>query len=604
MRCTPCFLRRSTALAAVLTIALGAPGCMPAGEADAIGAEESIINGTRETGYPEVVAVYWQMGSTAGGLCTGTVIGPYAILTAKHCVFSENPDGSHTLVPAANFYVIETDDINSGDIMPGDVNQVFEVRTTPGSNIDSDVSNGRDIAILILRDAIDVAPRGVATGGPSIGENVTAVGFGRTSTTDTMSAGVKYRGAMRVSMVGTYQILAGAAPSGGGWTCQGDSGGPLIDAAGNVTGITSYGFDRSCRVDDSVFVRVTAFRSLIDSALAFVPPCTPSGETCNGLDDDCDGTPDDGIGCIEPGNACTESRECSRGTCEDVGGAMLCTRSCFPDSPMGCPTGLYCEVTGCGSGRCIPGAVGGAPDGTACTADTDCASGHCPTLRAGRYCGTACCPMFDVHCADPTAVCDLIPGAMGAGACVPAELAMGPRPFGSPCTVCDPAASSFCPIGYHCSAGACVVGDLAPPGGRCASASDCRDGLECVEGACASACDPAATDACPLGTSCEPEAGMNVCVPPGVSLGEACMTNADCRSMICATVCTTLCDTVACPSGFECVPVGEYMACLPPGAGRPVSGGCAASPAGARAPLGVALVLAALALAKSRARRR
>src|SRR5262245_46609450 len=91
-------MRSFFGLALALSLSL-VPACAPVTSAEV--AEESIINGTRVTGtYPSVVAVYWQMGTTAGGLCTGTVIGPYAILTAKHCVFNENADGSYTAVPA------------------------------------------------------------------------------------------------------------------------------------------------------------------------------------------------------------------------------------------------------------------------------------------------------------------------------------------------------------------------------------------------------------------------------------------------------------------------------------------------------------------------
>ncbi|HJL29503.1 MAG TPA: hypothetical protein RMI62_10550, partial [Polyangiaceae bacterium LLY-WYZ-15_(1-7)] len=50
---------------------------------ETIGSTEApIINGTRETGFPEVVAVVRvnSRGSIVG-LCTGTVIGPRTVLT-------------------------------------------------------------------------------------------------------------------------------------------------------------------------------------------------------------------------------------------------------------------------------------------------------------------------------------------------------------------------------------------------------------------------------------------------------------------------------------------------------------------------------------------
>jgi hypothetical protein len=604
---------------ALLLSAVCSFGCAPS-EVEV--SRAPIINGMRETGYPEVVAVYWMSGASAGGLCSGTVIGPYAILTAKHCVFEETATGYRAVAPS-EFFVLVGDDLNS----PGGVSEVHyvaEVRTTPGSDVNADVENGYDIAVLLLRDRITVTPREVATSGPVRGEAATIVGFGRTSTVDPDSAGVKYRGETRIDMVGTRQLSA----LGSSGTCQGDSGGPIFDPAGRVTGITSYGFGRCETRFPSVFVRTAAFRSLITDALAFVPPCEPTGETCNGIDDDCDGTIDDGLGCAPIGSPCTDSSECLRSTCEDLGdGTRICTGTCFIDAPRDCPAGLYCRVNGCGSGLCAPGAPGAGATGAPCTSDGECASGYCAPLRSGSVCAAPCCPDGGIFCGDPTLVCDLVPGGDGRGACVPPELASGPRAFGSPCMaddeclsgrcadpgeycteVCD--ASTPCPLGYRCSsrdgAGTCLLGELAPTGGPCSTPDDCRDAsAACVEGVCAGACD-GSEGSCPDGFACTASSAGDVCLRPGAGLGDACMTNEECRSGICTPLgCTIICDALTCPEGFACQPAGAASACLRP----QTSGGCSAlrrgsAHGGSLAALGLVAAALGLLVGRRRADRR
>jgi MYXO-CTERM domain-containing protein len=496
--------RRALPLAILLAVSCAPP--------DTGVGEEAIVNGVRETGHPEVVAVYWSASPTAGGLCTGTVIGPYAVLTAKHCVFEEIAPGTHRAVPASDFVVVVGHDLDS---MSGitSVHRVLEVRTTPGSDIDADVMNGADIAILLLDDDIGVAARGYATSGPALGEPMTIVGFGRTSS-GSDAAGQKYRGTTSVSRRGMYLIES----DGGSWTCQGDSGGPAIDSAGRVTGITSFGFG-DCRLPYSYFTRVAAYAPLISGALAFVPPCSPDVEVCNDVDDDCDGMTDE-IGCAELGEPCTTSADCIRASCQDVGGSRICVEACFPDDPsVGCSAGRHCEVTSCGQGRCVTGGPGAGANGTECTSDLECASGHCADVGGIFRCGLQCfvdgipCPFGEV--------CE-IPAAAGCGACIPAELSSRPRPFGTACDAdaqCesgDCAAELFCTracvahgdcgTGYHCASAACATGSPVAEGGACGFDDDCEDGLACVASVCSTSGGPMTGGGCSVTAAPSPAA--------------------------------------------------------------------------------------------------
>ncbi|MDQ3034523.1 MAG: trypsin-like serine protease, partial [Myxococcota bacterium] len=422
-------------------------------------ASEEIVNGTRETGHPEVVALYWMSGATEGGLCSGTVIGPYAVLTAKHCVFRDAAGGGEEAVPPSAMVVIVGNDVNT---MAGvtSVHRVLEVRTTPGSNIDADVENGNDIAIVLLDAAIPVTPRGTATNGPFTGNALTIVGFGRTGS-GSAGSGVKYRGVTTTERVGA--LLFETNGTGMAWTCQGDSGGPAIDPAGNVTGITSFGFG-DCVYPYSYFTRVAGHRALIDAALTFVPPCVPRAELCNGIDEDCDDAIDE-TGCTEVGQPCDSNSDCVEGACEDVGGASVCAVTCFPDDPAvaPCPSGTFCEATDCGQGRCVSGTLGTGAEGAECVAHTDCASGSCTLVAGAMRCGRQCFP--DTGCPGGE-VCELT--AAECGACVPADVAMTPRSFGQACTEdvqcesgeCAPEGfctttcrtHADCPADHHCSA--------------------------------------------------------------------------------------------------------------------------------------------------------
>src|SRR4051794_39980733 len=103
--------------------------------------EQPIISGSRETGYKAVVAIAASNGDDGFGLCTGSVIGPYQILTANHCVFDEVAEKQ---LPATAFQVFIGDNLGDGPEPPL---LVSDVRTTPGTDIQQAVFDGDDIAI-------------------------------------------------------------------------------------------------------------------------------------------------------------------------------------------------------------------------------------------------------------------------------------------------------------------------------------------------------------------------------------------------------------------------------------------------------------------------
>ena len=566
-------------------------------------ASEAIVRGTAETGMREVVAVA-RFGDM-GGLCSGTVIGRFAVLTAKHCVF----DDSGRALPPEDFLVVVGHDINSAAAIEY-TRDVREIRTTPGGDISRDIENGNDIAVLLLGEDVGVAPaRAAARRGPAGGEAITIVGFGRTSGS-TEEAGVKQRGSASVSRIG-MRIFETTGTS---WTCQGDSGGPAFVGSGEVLGITSFGIG-GCSSSNSFYTRVDNHLAMIDTALAFVPPCEPSMEICDGDDNDCDGVVDNG--CTALGEPCTGDGECTMGRCDEVAGARVCVRDCDPRHAIPrCPLGFYCEVLGCGTGRCILGDPGPKADGEACAADLECASMHCLDVNGVRRCGRSC--SLDGEACGTGLLCEAPGGACGS--CVPPELTTGPRPFGAPCDGADQCASAMCPdgfctracdastpcgSGFHCRGGTCVRGDLGGPGADCVTGEDCDPSfaLECVDAdgelVCASPCTDGAC-ATP-GFECGPTASGDRCVRPGLPLGAACAGNEECRTGICAGTCTRLCgDAAGCPEGYECRAAGEHSGCfpIPPPVER--RGGCSASARSENALGLIVLLAAAVALRRRR----
>ncbi len=280
------------------------------------GESAPIVNGEIDKGDPAVVEL--------GGFCSGTLVAPKVVLTARHCLSSGSTPGFSVFF---------------GTYGSGEGTRIRAVHQATYSGAGSDEG---DLGMVTLEapgpaDPIPVNDRDLSA---YIGDTVRIAGFGVTSESGG-GGGVKRVGESVLESVTSGTMFSDNVPSG---TCYGDSGGPnfmTFDGVEYLVGATSYGtaacgsgLDASARTDTYIdWIR--AYIAEHDPAdcgsdgqcasdCGMIDPDCPCADDgfctadCPDLstDPDCDGCGDDGIcradcpvldeDCCAEDGACTE----------------------------------------------------------------------------------------------------------------------------------------------------------------------------------------------------------------------------------------------------------------------------------------------------------
>jgi secreted trypsin-like serine protease len=207
--------------------------------------------------------------------CTGTLVAPNLVLTARHCVSNLDEESQDPCGKLLGDLDPSTFSVTTGVTPTGSVATGAKIFHDGASNL-----CGHDLALVLLDREVPNAQISVPRlSNAKKGEAGVAVGYGEDGRGQTPASRFQ-RANIRVIAVGPansaykpqsgnalgYSVAQGEFATGES-TCFGDSGGPLFDSVGRVLGVTSRGIDDSCIDRPSIFTSVAQHEGLIRSSM-------------------------------------------------------------------------------------------------------------------------------------------------------------------------------------------------------------------------------------------------------------------------------------------------------------------------------------------------
>ncbi|MCB9555260.1 MAG: S1 family peptidase [Deltaproteobacteria bacterium] len=221
---------------------------------------QSIIGGQTDPTLDAVVLVGHREGQ--GMMCSGTLVTPDVVLTARHCVAVSPGQGPKcpidgegttldTLHAAERILVYAADSLEDPT---GHYLKVAEILSLP-NGATRPICGADVVALVLAQPATIAAVAPLLDPAVAMGDAITVVGFGESSPLDDKTSGTRKRSVAKVIHVGkrAANIFAGvmsmadddfALDQG---PCGGDSGGPALNALGRLVGVMSRGNFGSCR---------------------------------------------------------------------------------------------------------------------------------------------------------------------------------------------------------------------------------------------------------------------------------------------------------------------------------------------------------------------
>lgn len=333
---------RRLALALSLVLAACAAPSEPDPPDDVARTSSPIIKGADSDASQDAVVLIMhydalQAGGSTDG-CTGVMLTPELVLTARHCVSVTDPSAACSSDGTALAGGQVTSDhkpsalyVFAGNKRPdlisglGKAARGAEIITTGAKTICNN-----DLALILLDRKLEgakIAPVRL-DGGPARGELVTVVGWGITDT-ETFPSTRQTRDGVKITDVGPARALGPAEFKTGEGTCSGDSGGPaLASETGAVLGVLSRGGNgtggqgaENCVDGENVFTGVAQHKDTVLAAYAKT-----------GQEPWLEGSPNPRLGKL--GAGCAADDGCQSGICNGV-----CTQACDVDP---CPGGWTC----------------------------------------------------------------------------------------------------------------------------------------------------------------------------------------------------------------------------------------------------------------------